>query len=88
MKANGFIVEKARRSRYSAQTIMDADYASGIALLANIPTQAESLLHRLEQAAGAIGLHVNAEKRNVCALIKKESSSLNSYTFINQLYKG
>ena len=31
-------------------------------ILANIPNQAETLLHRLEQAAAAIGLHVNAHK--------------------------
>ena len=32
------------------------------ALLANIPTQAEFLLHSLEQASGGISLHVNADK--------------------------
>ena len=47
---------------YHAQTIVDADYTDGIALLVNTPTQAESLLHNLEQAAGGIGLHVNADK--------------------------
>ena len=38
------------------------DYAYDIVLLANIPAQAESLLHSLEQAAAGIGLHVNADK--------------------------
>ena len=33
-----------------------------LAFLANAPTQAESLLNSLEQAAGGIGLHVNADK--------------------------
>ena len=42
--------------------MMDADYADEIALLAKIPGQAESLLHSLEQAAGDIGLHINANK--------------------------
>ena len=41
---------------------MDADYADDIALLANTPTQAESMLHSLEQVAGGVGLYVNAEK--------------------------
>ena len=41
---------------------MDADYADDIALLSNTPTQTKSLLHNLEQAAGGIGLHVNADK--------------------------
>ena len=39
-----------------------ADYADDIALLANTPTQAESLLHSPEWAAGGIGLHVNTDK--------------------------
>ena len=38
------------------------DYADDIALLANSPAQAKSLLHSLERAAGGIGLHVNADK--------------------------
>ena len=41
---------------------MIADNAYDIALLSNIPAQAESLLHSLEQAAGGIGLHVNVTK--------------------------
>ena len=40
----------------------DADYADDIALLANTPNQAETLLHSLEQAAAGIGLHVDAHK--------------------------
>ena len=32
------------------------------ALMANIPAQTKSLLHRLEWAAGGRGLHVNANK--------------------------
>ena len=39
----------------------DADYADDIALLANTPNPAETLLHSLERAAG-IGLHANAHK--------------------------
>ena len=41
---------------------MDGDYTDDIALLANTPTQAKTLLHSLEQAAAGIGLHVNADK--------------------------
>ena len=36
--------------------------AGDIALLANLPAQAESLLHSLERVAGGIDLHVNANK--------------------------
>ena len=48
MKENGFKLAKERSRRYSAQTIADMDYANDIALLANSPTQAETLLHSLE----------------------------------------
>ena len=37
-------------------------YADDLALLANTPNQAETLLHSLERAAAGIGLHVNAHK--------------------------
>ena len=51
-----------RSKRYPAKTITDADYADDLALLANTPNQAETLLHSLERAAAGIGLHVNAHK--------------------------
>ena len=41
---------------------MDAVYVDDIALLANTPAQAESLLHSLEKAAGDIGFQLNADK--------------------------
>ena len=71
MKENGFTLKKKRNRRYPTQTIMDADYAGDIPLLANTPTQAESLLHSLEQAAGSIGLHVNANKTEYMCLNQK-----------------
>ena len=47
--------------------ITDADYADDIAILANAPNQAETLLHSLERAAAGIGLHINAHKtENMC----------------------
>ena len=61
MKENGFTLKKGtKQTRYHAQT--DADYADNIALLANTPSQVESLLHSLEKTAGGIGLYVNADK--------------------------
>ena len=53
---------KKRSRRYPATTITDADYADDIAILANTPDQAETLLHSLERAAASIGLHVKAHK--------------------------
>ena len=61
-KENGFEMTKKRSRRYSATTITDADYADDIAILANTPDQAETLLHSLERAAASIGLYVNAHK--------------------------
>ena len=65
MKENGFKlkkIKKARSRRYPTEIITDAGHVDDIALLANTPTQAESLLHRLRQAAGGSVLNVNASK--------------------------
>ena len=59
IKEKGFELTKKRSRRYPATTITDADY---IAILANTPDQAETLLHSLERAAASIGLYVNAHK--------------------------
>ena len=48
IKENSFKLTKKRSRRYIAKTITDADYADDIPLLANTPTQAETLLHSLE----------------------------------------
>ena len=62
IRENGFELTKKRSRRYTAKTITDADYSDDIAILANLPNQAEILLHSLERAAAGIGLHVNAHK--------------------------
>ena len=61
-KVNGFTLAKVRRRRYPARTITDANYADDITLLANTPTQSESLVRSLGRGAGDIGFHVNADK--------------------------
>ena len=61
------------------QTIMNTDYADDIELLENTLSQTESLLHRLEQAAGGIGLYANADKiKNMSFNQKGDISTLNS----------
>ena len=40
----------------------DTDYEDDLELLVNTLTQAEFLLHSLEQAVGGIGLNINANK--------------------------
>ena len=73
MKDNGFKLTKERSRRYSAKIITDADYADDIALLANTPALAETLLHSQERAAAGIGLHVNADKTEYMCI--KEATS-------------
>ena len=55
----GFTLQKARSRRYPAKKITDADYADDLALFADKITDAEKLLHSLEEAAAGIGLYVN-----------------------------
>ena len=59
IRENSFELTRKRSRRYPAKTIINAD---DIAILANTPNQAETLLHSLERAAIGIGLHVNAHK--------------------------
>ena len=78
MKDNGFKLTKERSRRYLAQTIQDVDYADDISLLANTPTQAETLLHSLKWAAAGIGINVNADKMEyMCFNQRGEISTLN-----------
>ena len=58
-----------------AKTITNADYADDIALLANTPDQAETLLHSLERAAAGIGLHVNTHKTEFMCFNQKGNIS-------------
>ena len=62
IRENGFELTKKRSRRYPAKTTTDADYADDIAILANTPNQAETLLHSLERAAAGICFYVNAHK--------------------------
>ena len=71
MKDNGFKLTKERSRRYPAQTITDVDYADDMPLLANTPSQTETLLHSQEQAAACIGLHVNADKMEYMCFYQK-----------------
>ena len=71
------MLTKKRSRRYPAKTITDADYADDIALLANTPNQAETLLHSLERDAAGIELHVNAHKTEfMCFNQKGDISTL------------
>ena len=62
IKENGFELTKKISRSHPAKSITDADYADDIAVQANTPNQAETLLHSCERAAADIVLHVNAHK--------------------------
>ena len=60
-----------------AHKITDTDYTDDIVLLANTPTQAETLLHHLEQTAAGIDLHVNSDKmKYMCFNQRGDTSTL------------
>ena len=78
MKENGFTLKKAKSKWYPTETITDVDYAGDLALLVNASAQAESLLHKLEQAARGIGLYINSDKAEFISFNKdSDISSLN-----------
>ena len=54
-------IDKIRENSFELTKTI-ADYADDIAILANTPNQAETLLHSLEWAAAGIDLYVNAHK--------------------------
>ena len=57
---------------------MDAEYSDDISLLAITLTQAESLLHNLEQVTRSIGLHLNADEiEYICFNQKGDTCALN-----------
>ena len=77
-KDNSFKLTKEISRRYPAHTITDADYADYVALLANTPVKAETLLHSLERAAAVIGLYFNAHKtKYICPNLRGNMSTLN-----------
>ena len=54
-----------------AHLLRTRDYADDIALLANTPTQVESLLHSLEPAAGGIRSPLECRQNRVHLLLPK-----------------
>ena len=74
IKENGFELTKKRSRRYPVKTITDAVYADDIALLANVPTQAETLLYSLERTATGIVFHVNGHKTEYMSFNQKGGS--------------
>ena len=73
IKENCFTLKKTRSRRYPAKTRTDADYTDYLALNVNSPAQAESLLHRLQQDTGSIGLYVNVNKNEYMCFKQKRT---------------
>ena len=59
---NGLTLIPRRSRRVPGLTVTDLDYADDIALLSDTIEKAQNLLHDLETAAEAVGLHVNVLK--------------------------
>ena len=81
IRENGFVLTKKR----SRKTITDADYADDIALLANTPNQAETLLHSLERAAAGIGLYgssVSSTEKDIDTRLTKAWTAIDRLSII------
>ena len=75
---NGFKMAKERSRRYPTQTVTDSDYANYIALLANTPAQAKTLIHNLQWASAGLGLHLMSHKTEyMCFNQRGDISTLN-----------
>ena len=68
----GFTLTTSRSRRYPAKKITDVDYADDIALLADNNTNAQKLLHLLEESAAVIGLYTNATKTELMCYHQKD----------------
>ena len=70
----------SKKKKKAVEIITDADYPDDLALCVNTSTQAESLLHNLEQAARGIGLLGNSDKTEFMCSNEYAAISLNGKT--------
>ena len=87
IKENGLEPTKKSSRRYLAKKITDTDCDDDIAILANAPVQAKTLLHSLEQAAAGIGLYVNAHKTECMCFNQAGDFSMLSSSSLNRIDK-
>ena len=57
----GFTLVKRKSMIYSAEHITDIGYAEDIAVITNSMIDANTLLHKIEDTAKDIGLHINSD---------------------------
>ena len=69
-------LKKATSRQYPTESIIDSDNSGDLALQANTPDQAESLLHSREKTVERIGFYVNANKTENMYFKQKEAISL------------
>ena len=88
IKENGFTLQKAKSRRYLVETKMDPDNTDDITLLANTPTQTESLLHSLGLAAGGIRFaskmeHMYFNREAISTLNSGPPKLVDKFTYLN-----
>ena len=66
-KDYGFTITKRKSRRYPEVKISDTDYADDLSLLTDTIEQAQEFLLSLEEAAAAVGLHLNEGKTKFMA---------------------
>ena len=57
-----FKLDRKRSRRHNTDVITDLDFADDIALVTEELEQAQDFLHRVQQNAAKIGLHLNSDK--------------------------
>ena len=63
IKENLFTLEAVRQTRYPAETMTNPDFVDEQPLLPYVQTQAESVLHPLEQEVGSTDFYVKSNKK-------------------------
>ena len=71
----GLTIATRRSARHPAKYMTDADYADDIVLMSDTLQDAQTLLHRVEEAALDVGLSINTEKTKAI-LIGQEDQNL------------
>ena len=67
----GFKLDRKRSGRHNPDVITDLDFADDIALVTEELEQAQDFLHRVQENAAKIGLHLNSDKtESLCKSLK------------------
>ena len=72
----GFKLDRKRSRRYDPDVITDLDFADDIALVTEELEQAQDFLHRVQENAAKIGLHLNSDKIEFVSFNQAQDSVL------------